>query len=64
VRLLVTDVAGRHVREIVDATQPAGAHSVAWDRRDESGRVVASGVYLYRLEVDGRSLSRRMIVVR
>ena len=64
VTLDVMDVAGRHIRRLVSGAESAGAHSVAWDRRDEAGRPVVSGVYLYRLAVDGKSLSKRMIVIR
>lgn len=36
-----------------------------WDGRNGQGETVASGVYLYRLEVDGRAIGmRRMVVVR
>ena len=60
----VTDVQGRQVRRLLDEVRLKGPHSVAWDGRDERGRAVASGVYLYRLQADGRVLSKRMIVLR
>ena len=48
VELLVFDVSGRLVRTLVSGERVAGQHEVDWDGRDESGRRVASGVYLYR----------------
>ena len=62
--LRVFDIGGRLVRTLVDGELPAGEHKVAWRGGDESGRPVASGVYLCRLEYDGVTRSRRMVLVR
>lgn len=50
VRLVVFDVGGRTVRELVRGNLEAGAHDAAWNGRDESGAPLPSGVYFYRLE--------------
>jgi hypothetical protein len=62
--LRVYDVSGRLVRTLVDGALAAGDHEVLWRGRDDGGREVASGVYLYRLEADGVSRSRPMVLVR
>ena len=41
-----------------------GEYTAYWDGKFMNGREVASGVYLYRLEVDGRPLVRKMIVMK
>ena len=41
------------VRAVVDGDYPAGNQDLAWDGRDDGGRAVADGVYLYRLEAGG-----------
>ncbi len=61
VRLTVFNVAGRRVAELVNGTLPAGTHTVRWNGRDDSGRSVASGVYLYRLEAAGERLTKEMV---
>jgi hypothetical protein len=61
VKLTVFDVAGRRVATLVDRALVAGAHTVAWDGRDAGGVSVASGVYLYRLEAGGRSITKEMV---
>ena len=33
-----------------------------WDRRDQSGVSVASGIYFYTLEADAFSETRRMVI--
>ena len=43
---------------------PAGTHRLVWDGRDAGGRKVASGAYMARLEFDGRSTARKIVLVR
>ena len=59
VTLTVYDMAGRKVATLVSALQQAGAHQAHLD-----GRNLASGVYLYRLEANGRVSQGRMTLVR
>ncbi len=64
VRLSVFDVAGRLVRTLVAGSMPRGSHEAVWDGRDSSGRTVASGSYLARLEFGGMVETVRMGLVR
>jgi len=59
VRLTVYNTLGQVVKELVNGTQPAGAHSVTFD-----GRGLASGIYLYRLQTDDRVAVRRMLLLK
>ncbi|MEW6750421.1 MAG: chondroitinase-B domain-containing protein [Candidatus Latescibacterota bacterium] len=63
--LAVYDVLGRPVRTLVHALRHGqGEYTAAWDGRDGLGRRVSTGVYVCRLEAMGRTLCRRMVVVR
>ena len=65
VRLSVYNVAGQRIRTLADGYRSAGTHSVVWDGKNDSGRAVASGVYVYRLVVGGANMqSRRMVLLR
>ena len=64
VSIKIYDVAGRHVRTLRDREELAGFYSLTWDRKDESGRDVANGVYFYRLETPLRTETKKMIVLR
>jgi hypothetical protein len=55
---------GQLVKKIVDKQQQAGAYSITWDGTSNGGQIVASGVYIYLLRVDGRSLSRKMVMIK
>ncbi len=63
--LVVYAVDGRLVRTLVDESLAAGPQQAVWDGRDDAGRVVASGAYLYRLSTsDGNDISGRMLLVK
>jgi hypothetical protein len=64
VTLVVYDVLGRPVRVLVNRSLPAGRYSAQWDGRDANAVAVASGVYFARLELAGRVLTRRMVLVK
>ena len=63
VRLVIYDVLGRAVRTLVDRRVEAGSHRVAWDGRDDASVRQPSGVYFYRLEVDGAPVATRKMVM-
>ncbi|MCI0550505.1 MAG: DNRLRE domain-containing protein [Anaerolineae bacterium] len=60
VRLAIYNIIGQRVRQLVDATQPAGYKHALWDGRDDNSSEVGSGVYLYRLQVGPQTFVRKM----
>jgi len=64
VKLTIYNVAGKRVRTLVEKELGPGPHTVQWDGRDERGRSVASGVYLYRLEVGDNVMERKAVLIR
>ena len=65
VDLAVFDAAGRRVRDLVAGRSlSAGRHRFRWDGRSDTGRFVAAGVYLYRVDAGGSIRSRSMTLVK
>lgn len=64
VSLQIYDLQGRLVNSLVSKYQPSGDHSVTWNGTDASGIQVASGMYIYRLNVNGASLSHTMTLLK
>jgi hypothetical protein len=64
VRLAVYDVSGRTLRVLVDEERHAGQHVVAWDGRDDQGRMIPSGTYFCRLDSRGRLLTQKITIMR
>jgi carboxypeptidase T len=63
-RLEVFDCAGRKVRTLHAGHAGAGAHELSWDVSDDAGRPLPPGVYVYRLDAGGKTLSRRLVATR
>ena len=64
VELTVYNLAGQKVIVLVDGEQTAGTHFVRWDGRDEQGRELASGVYLYRQKAGSQVETRKLLLLR
>lgn len=64
VKLTIYNINGQVVRLLVNADESSGKKSSIWDGRDDAGRSVASGVYLYRMEVGGLVASKKMVLLK
>lgn len=64
VKLAVYNMMGQQVRELVNQPLSAGRHQVRWDSTNDAGLKVASGMYLYQMEVNGFSQTQKMILVK
>jgi len=64
VSLRIYDVRGRLIKTLVEGQGIPGERSVTWNGRDERGQAVASGVYFYRLSVNGFDLTRKMVLTK
>jgi hypothetical protein len=62
--LRIYDVRGRLVRTLTDRVLAPDQYTVTWDGKDDAGHGVPSGVYFYRLEANGTSMSRRMVLLK
>lgn len=52
------------MRTLVDRELPAGAHSAAWDGRDDGGQKVGNGVYFYRIVAGDWRSERKLILLQ
>ncbi len=64
VRLKIYNALGQEVVTLVNARQSAGRHEVMWNGKDNKGKSVSSGVYLYRLQAGDYSVTRKMVILR
>ena len=49
-RLEIFNLLGQKVRTLVDTRQASGTHAVQWNGTNDSGKLLASGLYVYRLQ--------------
>ena len=64
VSLRIYDVQGRLVRVLLQETLPRGTYHVRWDGDDWRHVPVASGVYWARIDSEGTSDQRKLVVLR
>jgi hypothetical protein len=71
VRLTIYNILGQYVHTLIHKHIPAGYHKVNWRTKDANGQSVASGIYIYRLEVSDindkdqiYSSTRKMLLLR
>ena len=62
--LAVYSLRGQRVRTLASGSEPPGRHTVAWNGRDDAGRSLPSGVYLYRLTAGDEVFTRKMMLAK
>ncbi|UCD93623.1 MAG: T9SS type A sorting domain-containing protein, partial [Candidatus Zixiibacteriota bacterium] len=64
VKIEIRNIMGQRVATLIDKVEDAGVHRVQWDGLDQSGSEAASGIYIYRLEVDDFVASKKMTLLK
>ncbi len=65
VEMDIYNIKGQRVKKLVDDDYPRGNHKVEWHGVNETGRQVSSGVYFYRLKVNGKSIGvKKMLMLK
>ena len=62
--LVIYNIMGQKVRELVSEAITPGVHSVTWDGKDDIGNPVSSGVYISRLKMDSHIATGRMLLMK
>jgi hypothetical protein len=63
--LSIYDVSGKLVRSFsLFSPHPSLITSVSWDGTDESGKLMPSGTYFYKLIIGNESITKRMLLIR
>ena len=63
-RLEVFALTGQRVAVLHEGSRKAGLHRLRWDGRDDQGRPLASGVYVYRLVTAEGAQTRKLTLLR
>lgn len=64
VTLEVYNVVGQKIATLVDETQPAGFYQVRWNTETNPGESLASGLYLYRLQIGDFVKTRQLTLIK
>ncbi|MCK6558286.1 S8 family serine peptidase [bacterium] len=64
VMLKIYDVLGRVVETLLDELVPAGRHKITWNAAGPNHRLLASGVYICRMEAENYTATRKLLLLR
>ncbi|OUX30113.1 MAG: hypothetical protein CBE24_07170 [bacterium TMED264] len=64
VNIVIYDVMGRNIRNLMNVNQTAGYHVIRWDARNDMGEGVAAGMYIYTIQAGEFNASKKMVLLK
>jgi hypothetical protein len=64
VHLVIYNILGQAVKNLVSGVQPAGVYTIQWDGRNNDGVRVSSGTYFYRLKAGDILMTKKMMLLK
>ena len=62
--LVIYNLKGQKVKQLISDRISAGQHSVVWNGKDDNGKSVSSGIYFYKLKTANFEKTRKMILMK
>ena len=63
-KIEIFNVKGQKVTTLVDKEMEFGKHSVIWEGKDSNNRRVSSGMYFYKITVNGNEKTSKMLMLK
>ncbi|MEN6445148.1 MAG: C25 family cysteine peptidase [Candidatus Cloacimonas sp.] len=63
-KLNIYNLKGQLIRSLLNENIVAGQHKVVWDGMDNKGTIVGSGLYLYKLQMNGYTNTKKMLLLK
>lgn len=64
ISLIIYNLLGEKIKTLLNGYHNSGSYSAVWDGKNESGLSSGSGIYLYQMISGGRSVTKRMILLK
>ena len=64
VEIVIYNVSGQIVNRLLSIEQSAGSYTVTWDGTDNTGALVSSAIYYYRIKAGRNIISRKMTFIK
>nr|MBC8414797.1 T9SS type A sorting domain-containing protein [Candidatus Cloacimonadota bacterium] len=65
VNLTIYNIKGQKVKTLVNDQLEKGFHEIIWNSKDNNGKLVASGVYFYKFDVNGKTKGvKKMLLLK
>ena len=62
VKISIYDIKGRLIRLLVNTKKSAGYHSINWDTRNDEGKEISAGMYIFYIEAGESFISKRKMI--
>ena len=60
----IYSVNGALVRDFNTAPEISGVATITWDKKDNSGRIMPAGVYLFKIQNENTSVTKKVIILK
>ena len=60
----IYNIQGRRIKTLTNEFKTKGTHSVLWNGDNNAGVAVSSGIYYYKINVEGQDMKRHSVVKR
>ena len=64
VTLKIYNIKGRLIRNLIDDTEEPGYKSICWDGKNDQGKDVPNGLYLYKMQAGDYISTKKLIILR
>ncbi len=64
VTIVIFDMLGRTVRQLINTTQEAGYKSIIWNATNDYGKLASAGVYLYQIKAGEFVQTKKMVLLK
>lgn len=62
--ITVFDISGTRIRSLVNQEYAPGQHRVRWDSRNDRNELVGTGIYFIRVQTDGMTQTRKVMLLK
>ena len=64
VNIIIYDMMGRVVRDLVNGQRSAGYKNIQWNATNNSGQLISAGLYIYTIKAGDFTQTRKMILLK
>ena len=64
VSLIIYDILGQEVKELIKGDMTEGRHSVVWNAINNEGKKVSAGIYFYNINYENSKQIKKLILLK